>query len=147
MPALTSVPAPDTLTYSVAGLPAGLSFVGSTISGTPTNDDVGSYTISVTANDGHSGSLTRTFSFSVANTNDAPVGTAASYTINEDSPLAGTVAGTDVDGDSLTFSLVAGSATNGAATVIRGLGKLPGTYKDAVYFLNTAEGNPPLFGE
>src|SRR5205814_7900298 len=48
---------------------------------------------------------------------DAPVGTAASYTINEDTPLAGTVAGTDVDGDSLTFSLVGGSATNGAATV------------------------------
>jgi VCBS repeat-containing protein len=114
---IDSVPSSDTLTYSTAGLPPGLSFAGSTISGTPTNDDVGSYTISVTANDGHSGSLTRTFSFSVANTNDAPVGTAASYTINEDTPLAGTVAGTDVDGNGLTFSLVAGSATNGVAAV------------------------------
>ncbi|MEA2879412.1 MAG: large repetitive protein [Hyphomicrobiales bacterium] len=114
---IDSVPSADTLTYSVAGLPAGLTFAGSTISGTPTNADVGSHSISVTANDGHGGSLTRAFSLSVANTNDAPVGTAATFTINEDTPLAGSVAGTDVDGDGLTFSLVAGSATNGVATV------------------------------
>ncbi|MEJ0075773.1 MAG: tandem-95 repeat protein [Alphaproteobacteria bacterium] len=114
---IDSNPSADTLTYSVAGLPAGLSFAGSTISGTPTNDDVGSYTISVTANDGHSGSLTRTFSFSVANTNDAPVGNVASYTINEDTPLSGSVSATDVDGDSLSYALVGGSATNGSATV------------------------------
>ena len=31
--------------------------------------------------------------------------------------------------------------------IIKGLGKVPGTYKDPVYYLNTAEGNPPLFGE
>ncbi|MEA2874671.1 MAG: large repetitive protein, partial [Hyphomicrobiales bacterium] len=114
---IDSVPSADTLSYSVAGLPAGLTFADSTISGTPTNADVGSHSISVTANDGHGGSLTRAFSLSVANTNDAPVGTAATFTINEDTPLAGSVAGTDVDGDGLTFSLVAGSATNGVATV------------------------------
>jgi len=114
---IDSVPSADTLTYSVAGLPAGLTLAGSTISGTPTNADVGSHSISVTATDGHGGSLTRAFSLSVANTNDAPAGTAASFTVNEDTPLAGSVSGTDVDGDGLTYSLVAGSAVNGSAAV------------------------------
>lgn len=52
-----------------------------------------------------------------------------------------------VDKDTGSAYLYAVGHANGAATVIRGLGKLPGTYKDPVYFLNTPEGTPPLFGE
>ncbi|TMJ03980.1 MAG: tandem-95 repeat protein [Alphaproteobacteria bacterium] len=65
-------------------------------------------------------SASKTVVLNVAPVNDAPAGTAATYTINEDSPLAGSVTGTDVDGDSLSFSLIAGSATNGTATVSSG---------------------------
>ncbi|MGZ0148412.1 hypothetical protein ACXJJ3_15175 [Kribbella sp. WER1] len=52
-----------------------------------------------------------------------------------------------VDKDSGSAYLYAVGHANGAATVIRGLGKIPGSFKDPVYFLNTAEGTPPLFGE
>ncbi|HEY3513500.1 hypothetical protein [Kribbella sp. NPDC051137] len=52
-----------------------------------------------------------------------------------------------VDKDSGSAYLYAVGHANGAATVIRGLGKIPGSFKDAVYFLNTPEGVPPLFGE
>lgn len=34
-----------------------------------------------------------------------------------------------------------------AATLIRSLGKLPGTYTDPVYFLQTDEFTPPLNGD
>ena len=52
-----------------------------------------------------------------------------------------------VDKDSGSAYLYAVGHANGAATVIKGLGKVPGDFKDPVYFLNTAEGNAPLFGE
>ncbi|MET9268800.1 hypothetical protein [Kribbella sp. NPDC003557] len=52
-----------------------------------------------------------------------------------------------VDKDSGSAYLYAVGHANGASTVIKGLGKVPGDFKDPVYFLNTAEGNAPLFGE
>jgi hypothetical protein len=70
----------DTLTYSAqlgggGSLPAWLSFNGSTrtFSGTPTNADVGTVAVDVTANDGNGGTVTDTFDIVVANVNDAPV--------------------------------------------------------------------------
>ncbi len=54
---------------------------------------------------------------------------------------------TAIDKDSGSAYLYAVSHANGTATVIKGLGKVPGTYKDSLYYLTTAEGNPPLFGE
>ncbi|MBX9459550.1 MAG: putative Ig domain-containing protein [Rhizobium sp.] len=69
----------DTLTYSaqLAGggaLPAWLSFDAATrtFSGTPDNDDVGTVSIDVIADDGNGGTVTDTFNIVVANTNDAP---------------------------------------------------------------------------
>ena len=69
----------DILTYSaqLAGggaLPGWLSFdpITRTFSGTPTNSDVGTITIQVTANDG-SQSVSDNFDLMVMNTNDAPV--------------------------------------------------------------------------
>lgn len=54
---------------------------------------------------------------------------------------------TGIDKDTGAAYLYAVSHANGTSTVIKGLGKVPGTYKDPVYYLNTAEGNEPLFGE
>jgi hypothetical protein len=54
---------------------------------------------------------------------------------------------TAIDKDTGSAYLYAVGHTNGTATVIKGLGKLPGTYKDPVYSLDTAEGNPPLNGD
>jgi hypothetical protein len=54
---------------------------------------------------------------------------------------------TAVDKDTGSAYLYAVGHANGTATVIKGLGKVPGTYKDPVYHLTTAEGQPPLFGE
>ena len=54
---------------------------------------------------------------------------------------------TAIDKDSGAAYLYAVGHANGAATVIQGLGKVPGTFKDPVYYLTTAEGTPSLFGE
>jgi hypothetical protein len=54
---------------------------------------------------------------------------------------------TAIDKDTGSAYLYAVGHANGAATVIQGLGKVPGTFGDPVYYLHTAEGNPSLFGE
>jgi hypothetical protein len=73
------VDAGATLTYSAqlnggGALPAWLTFDSTTrtFSGTPTNADVGVITIDVIADDGNGGTVTDTFTITVANTNDAP---------------------------------------------------------------------------
>src|SRR5690606_24767904 len=70
----------DVLTYTatLSGgelLPAWLEFdpATRTFSGTPTNDDVGTITIVVTANDSNGGTVTESFDLDIANTNDAPI--------------------------------------------------------------------------
>jgi hypothetical protein len=52
-----------------------------------------------------------------------------------------------VDTDTKTANLYAVGHANGTATVIKGLGKVPGVFGNSAYHLNTAEGNAPLFGE
>jgi hypothetical protein len=54
---------------------------------------------------------------------------------------------TAIDKDTGSAYLYAVGHANGAATVIKGLGKLPGSYQDPVYSLHTADAAPPLFGE
>ncbi len=68
------VDAGDSLTYSASGLPGWLSFTAGTrtFSDTPTNADVGSVDVTVTAKDGSDATATDTFKITVANTNDAP---------------------------------------------------------------------------
>ena len=53
---------------------------------------------------------------------------------------------TAIDKDTGSAYLYAVSHANGASTVINGLGKVPGTYKDPVYYLRTTEAVAPLFG-
>jgi hypothetical protein len=76
----SDVDAGDTLTYSAtlvggAPLPTWLSFDAGTrtFSGTPTNDDVGTIAVEVTADDGNGGPVaTVSFNITVDNHNDAP---------------------------------------------------------------------------
>ncbi len=66
------VDAGDTLTYSVSGA-SWLTLTGTTLSGTPLQEHVGTHTITVTASDGNGGTVTETFTLTVENTDDAPV--------------------------------------------------------------------------
>ena len=120
----------DTLTYSaqLAGggaLPAWLNFDAGTrtFSGTPANADVGSFSIDVIASDSYGGSVTETFSITVANVNDAPTVTITptDYYANEQTwiNLHGTgISVADVDSNVLTITLTAaGTNSKLAATV------------------------------
>lgn len=52
-----------------------------------------------------------------------------------------------VDKDTGSAYLYAVGHANGPSTLIKGLGKVPGSFADPVYYLHTAEGNAPLYGE
>jgi hypothetical protein len=106
----------DALTYTATledgkALPTWLTFNGTTFSGTPTNDNVGSLSLKVTASDSKL-SVSNLFNLSIANTNDAPTATNDNLATNEDVPLtinAATLLGNDVDvdlGDSLSITAV-----------------------------------------
>jgi Ca2+-binding RTX toxin-like protein len=92
-------------------LPDWLSFDAATgtFGGTPENDDVGTFSVTVTAIDGAGGSASDTFGIAVVNTNDAPVVARAIGSVHaiEDAAFAFTIPdGTfqDVDaGDALTY--------------------------------------------
>ena len=92
-------------------MPAWLHFNGNrrTFSGTPTNADVGTIAVQVTASDGTL-SVSDTFNIAVGNTNDAPViqGVGGTVTVVEDNPVllqAQPAQVTDADGDTLTMTL------------------------------------------
>ncbi len=86
--------------------------------GTPTNDDVGTVNITITATDPSGATVSDDVVLTVANTNDSPTDVAISgLSIDENSSIGailGTLSSTDVDaGDSFTYSLVSGAgATN-----------------------------------
>ncbi|AEX25286.1 VCBS domain-containing protein [Vibrio sp. EJY3] len=106
----TDIDIGDTMTLSTGTLPAWLHFDASTgtFSGTPTNSDVGSVPISVTATDSQGASVTTQFNLTVNNTNDAPVMTPiASVSVDEDGQKAsGQLIATDPDvGDTLSYSI------------------------------------------
>ncbi|WP_188863149.1 putative Ig domain-containing protein, partial [Marinobacterium nitratireducens] len=108
----TDVDTGDTLTLSTGNLPAWLSFDATTgtFTGTPTNGDVGTTPVTVTATDSHGASVSTTFDLVVNNTNDAPtLNPIASVSVNEDGKqVSGQFTGTDPDrGDTLTYSIAA----------------------------------------
>ena len=104
----TDVDKGDTLTYSAKTLPSWLSLNTATglVSGTPSNDDVGSHTVSLTVTDGEKETDSQMFSITVENVNDAPVISSTPITTaTEDSVYNYTLSATDVDkGDTLTYS-------------------------------------------
>jgi hypothetical protein len=52
-----------------------------------------------------------------------------------------------IDRDSGSAYLYAVGHANGTATVIQGLGKVPGTFNDPIYFLRTSQAGTSLYGE
>ena len=93
----------DTLTY-ISDASGWLSFNAATrtFSGTPLNADVGTVTVTVTADDGNGGTVSDTFDIVVGNTNDAPTG---SVIIDNMTPAEGdtlTAINTLVDADGLS---------------------------------------------
>jgi len=107
LPITATDPDGTALTYSATGLPAGLAIDPATgvISGTVGFDAAPSYSVVVTASDG---SLTGTASFTwtVTNTNRAPVANAATFQTPRNRPVSGFLTASDPDGDSVTFSIV-----------------------------------------
>ncbi|EHA1125584.1 tandem-95 repeat protein, partial [Vibrio navarrensis] len=96
-------------TFSITNKPAWASFDAATgaLSGTPSNDDVGTYAgIVITVSDGSATATLSTFSIVVNNVNDAPAisGTPA-LTVNEDSTYRFAPQTSDVDSGSLSFSI------------------------------------------
>ena len=113
-------PEGDTLAYTASGLPGWLIFNGATrtFTGTPTNADVGTTSITVKATDTSGESVTVTFTLKVTNVNDAPTVTDPDIEPNTD-PSTGVVTGdlgvTDPDHDPLIYS---GDFVGGHGTLI-----------------------------
>jgi len=137
----------DTLTYSASGLPVGLSInAAGVVTGTidrqasvggPTGNGV--YTVTISVNDGHGGTASQSFSFSVSN--PPPVAVNDAVTATEDTPLtfnvldgsaSGGVPDSDPDGDPLTVT--AAGAANGTVTLGSG-GQI--TYQPSANFNGT----------
>ena len=117
-----SDPDGDTLTYSASGLPAGLSIDANTgiISGTLDHSasQSGPYSVTITANDGHGGTVTDTFNWAVAN--PAPTAANDSTSTAEDTQVSGNVLSNDSDPDgdplSVTQFVVGGTTYNAGET-------------------------------
>ncbi|KAF7781594.1 hypothetical protein PRUB_b0870 [Pseudoalteromonas rubra] len=100
----------DTLTFSVQNLPSWASFdtTNGALTGTPDNDDVGTYQgIVISATDGTETVSLTAFDITVVNTNDAPtIAGTPTTSVSEDEAYTFTPTANDVDvGDSLTFSI------------------------------------------
>jgi hypothetical protein len=111
----------DTLTFSINNMPSWAAFSNTTgaLTGTPGNDDVGSYPniqITVNSDGGLSASLTL-FAITVTNVNDAPVAVADSVTVDEDSQVTISILAndSDLDDDPLTVDSI--SALNGSVVL------------------------------
>jgi hypothetical protein len=96
------------LTYSAPVKPAWLAFDAAThiLSGTPTNDNVGVFDITVRVNDG-TVNIDQSYQLTVNNVNDLPViTTTPPLTINANLPYIYEIIATDVDeGDVLTYTV------------------------------------------
>ena len=112
----------ETLVYTKLSGPAWLTIhANGTLTGTPTNANVGLNVFSVRVTDAANATAEATLDITVANVNDAPVFTADPFTAaaTEDSAFLGAITATDIDaGDSLSYSKVSGPswltvATNG----------------------------------
>ncbi|MFJ5369929.1 Ig-like domain-containing protein, partial [Bosea sp. CER48] len=76
--------------------------------------------ISYTISDGNGGVATATLSITVTGQNDAPIGSDASISLDEDTQATGALpVATDPDGDTLTYALV-GEAGNGTVRISAG---------------------------
>ncbi|WOO40240.1 tandem-95 repeat protein [Rubellicoccus peritrichatus] len=112
----SDVDAGDIVTITADTLPAWLSFDGTILTGMPTNAEVGTHEVVLTATDLAGDAAIQAFTIRVNNVNDTPVAIAASFTTDEDNAFSGQLTGSDDDGDSLTFALME-NASDGNVTV------------------------------
>ena len=126
------VDAGDVLEWTMTG-PDWLTMEGATLSGTPTNDDVGTHQVTVAVSDGEAEVMV-SFIIKVANTNDAPVwlSTPGDQELMEGDLMFLDVIAEDDDGDRLTYGLTStpssDMAINPATGAIRWLDAVPGEY-------------------
>ncbi|WP_341501776.1 tandem-95 repeat protein [Gallaecimonas sp. GXIMD4217] len=109
-PTVTDPDDGDSHSFAISNKPAWASFDDQTgtLSGTPVNDDVGSYpdiVITVTDSAGASASLAA-FAIEVVNSNDVPVLADLSLETEEDSEVAFQIDSDDDDGDAVTLVVV-----------------------------------------
>jgi large repetitive protein len=113
----------DALTFTAAGLPAGLSIsAAGVISGTidknasqggPNADGI--YTLTVTADDGKGGTVTSIFAFTV--TNPPPAATNDTAATNEDTAVTVAVLANDRDPDSDPLTVTSATSPNGRVVI------------------------------
>ena len=80
-----------------------------TLTGTPANSDVGMHDVNLTLSDGNGGVDTQNFTITVANVNDAPTSSNASFTIDEDTSktfVSSDFNFTDIDEGAILNSIV-----------------------------------------
>ena len=106
--AASDVDSGDTVTYAATKLPSWLKFNAGTgvLSGTPTNSEVGTHSVVLTATDSSGAVDTQSFTITVSNVNDTPTVTSTAVTAaKEDSAYSYTFAASDVDtGDTITYA-------------------------------------------
>ncbi|WEM43738.1 Ig-like domain-containing protein [Photobacterium sp. DA100] len=99
----------DALTFGIDNLPVWASFntANGQLSGTPTNDDVGTTAnIVIHVSDGTETVSLAAFSLEVVNVNDAPtISGAPATSVNQDASYSFTPVASDIDNDDLTFSI------------------------------------------
>ncbi|MGI9324644.1 MAG: cadherin domain-containing protein [Pseudomonadales bacterium] len=132
----------DGVTISGVTVPAWLTLTDNgdgtaTLSGTPSDAEVGPHSIELQVSDG---SLTsnQNFTLTVANINDDPVFTSANaFNVSENSVAVGTVTTTDVDGGAPQYTLV-GAADDGLFNIDINTGAL--SFNAAADFESPADG-------
>jgi hypothetical protein len=118
----TAPEAGDALSITATTKPAWLTFTDNgdgtaTLSGTPTNADVGDHAVDLLVTDSSAATGTQSFTVSVANVNDPPAPSAPAITTDEDTDGTSQIAPNDPDvGDTHTY-VVTGQGTNGTAVV------------------------------
>ncbi|WP_244916303.1 putative Ig domain-containing protein, partial [Photobacterium lutimaris] len=118
----------DVLTFSIENQPAWASFntASGVLSGTPTNDDVGTTSnISIKVSDGTETVSLAAFNLEVVNVNDAPqIGGSPATSVQQDASYSFTPTASDIDNDDLTFSIEnqpSWASFNAASGVLSGI--------------------------
>ena len=111
----SDVDAGDTVTLTCTTFPNWMSCTAGALTGTPTNDHVGSWNVVITATDAAGATATDSFTVTVANTNDAPTITStAGTTVDEDSAYSYSITTADVDaGDTMTLTFTCDTCDDG----------------------------------
>ncbi|MCA9402166.1 MAG: tandem-95 repeat protein [Candidatus Omnitrophica bacterium] len=94
----------DPVTVTTSALQSWMNFDGTTFTGTPGNNDAGTYQVIFTAADGNTGTDQETVTITVTPANQAPnLNPIADKTVQEGATLDVTFTASDPDGDSLTL--------------------------------------------